>query len=228
MACCSLACSRRTASSSCFTEGTPAPRLFAAGGKPWLAFPSGFVSRTRRFPSALCLMSSIPSVDVIMFISSYEFVAHSMHRQKETGLLRNRFEFLANPHNVSVHGARRRKILITPDLVEQPVTAQRLPGMTQKMLQQLKLLTRKLHRLATTQDLVAAQVHVDIAEGIAVLLFRECLCPPQYGLHASEQFSDREGFCDVVIGPEFETHNLIHFLAARGKHDDGNRRALRL
>src|SRR2546425_1251091 len=172
-------------------------------------------------------MSSIPSVDVIMFISSYEFVAHSMHRQKKTGLLRNRFEFLANPHNVSVHGARRRKILITPDLVEQPVTAQRLPGMTQKMLQQLKLLTRKLHRLAATQDLVAAQVHVDIAEGIAVLLFRECLCPSQYGLHASEQFSDREGLGDVVIGSEFETHNLIHFLAARGKHDDGNRGALR-
>src|SRR5712691_5556050 len=173
-------------------------------------------------------MSSIRSVCVIIFVSPYEFVAHSMHRQKKTWLLRNRFEFLANPHNMSIHRTRRRKILVAPDLVEQPVAAQRLPGMTQKMLQQLKLLTRKLHRLATTQDLVAAQVHVDITEGIAVLLFRECLCPSQYGLHAGEQFSDREGLCDVVIGPEFETHNLIHFLAARGKHDDGNRRALRL
>src|SRR6266481_380576 len=130
MACCSLACSRRTASSSCFTEGTPAPRLFAAGGKPWLAFPSGFVSRTRRFPSALCLMSSIPSVDVIMFISSYEFVAHSVHRQKKTRLLRNRFEFLANPYNMSVYRTRRRKVLVTPDLVEQPVATQGFPGMT--------------------------------------------------------------------------------------------------
>src|SRR5260370_8170520 len=153
-------------------------------------------------------MSSIPSVDVIMFISSYEFVAHAMHRQKETWLLRNRFEFLANAHNMSVHGARRRKILITPDLVEQPVTAQRLPGMTQKMLQQLKLLARKLHRLATTQDLVAAQVHVDITEGIAVLLFRECLCPSQCGLPAGEQFSHREALGTLVTRSTFSTHTL--------------------
>src|SRR6267142_5011348 len=96
------------------------------------------------------------------------------------------------------------------------------------MLQQLKLLARKLHWLTTTQDLVATEVHLDIGEGIAVLLFRECLCPPQNGLHASEQLSDREGFGDVVIGAEFETHNLIHFLAASRKHDNGNRGALRL
>src|ERR1700722_12439870 len=96
------------------------------------------------------------------------------------------------------------------------------------MFQQLKLLARKLHWHTATQDLVAAQVHVDIAEAIAVLLFRERLCPSQNGLHASEQFSDREGLGDVVVGAEFKTHNLIHFLAARRKHDDGNRWALRL
>src|ERR1700736_3962458 len=96
------------------------------------------------------------------------------------------------------------------------------------MLQQLKFLAGKLHWLTPTQDLVAAQVHVDIAEGIAVLLFRDRLCPSQNGLHASEQFSDREGLSDVVIGTEFETHNLIHFLAARREHDNGNRGALRL
>src|SRR6266849_456659 len=96
------------------------------------------------------------------------------------------------------------------------------------MLQQLKFLARKLHWLTTTQDLVATEVHLDIGEGIAVLLFRERLRSPQNGLHASEQFSDREGLGDVVIGAEFETHNLIHFLAARREHDDRNRGALRL
>src|SRR6266849_3031556 len=230
MACCSFVCSRRTASSSSLTEWMFSVSSPPVAGKLWLPFRSAvhLGSCGRRFPSAFRSMSSIFSVCAIMLVSSYEFVADSMHRQKKTWLLRNWFEFLANPHNVSVHRARGRKILITPDLVEQPVAAHRLPGMTQKMLQQLKLLTRKLHRLTTTQDLVAAQVHVDIAEGIAVLLFRERLCPPQNGLHACEQFSDREGFGDVVIGSEFETHNLVHFLAARGKHDDGNRRALRL
>src|SRR6266436_6705939 len=96
------------------------------------------------------------------------------------------------------------------------------------MLQQLKFLAGELHRLTATQNLVAAQVDVDIAEGIAVLLFRERLCPPQNGLHAREQFSNREGLGDVVIGAEFETHNLVHFLAARREHNNGNRGALRL
>src|SRR5713101_5287998 len=108
----------------------PAVTLFAVAGKPCLAFPSRFVSLPRRFPSALCLMSSIPSVDVIMFISSYEFVAPSVHRQKETGLLRNRFEFLADPYDMSIHSPGRWKVLVTPDLVEQPVAAQGLPRMT--------------------------------------------------------------------------------------------------
>src|SRR6266478_7551903 len=130
MACCSFACSRRTASSSCFTDWMPGVRLFAEAGKPWLVFPSRFVSRSRRSPSALGLMSSIPSVGVIMFISSYEFVAHSVHCQHKTRLLRNRFAFLENPYDMSIHSARRRKILVAPDLVEQPVAAQGLPGMT--------------------------------------------------------------------------------------------------
>ena len=75
-------------------------------------------------------MSDIPSLDVIMFISSYEFVAHSVHGQKETGLLRNRFEFLANPYNMSIHSPGRWKVLVTPDLVEQAFAAQGLPRMT--------------------------------------------------------------------------------------------------
>src|SRR5437667_6615965 len=127
---------------------------------------------------------------------------------------------------MSVYGASCWKVLVTPDLIEQPIAAQGLARMTQKMLQQLKFLARKLHRLTTAQDLVATQVHVDIAERIAILLFRKRLCASQNGLHASEQLSDRERLGNVVVGAEFETHNLIHFLAARRKHDDGNRRAL--
>jgi hypothetical protein len=62
-----------------------------------------------------------------MFISSYEFVAHPVHRQKKTGLLRNRFELLANPYNMSIHSPSRRKVLVAPDLVEKPVAAKGLP-----------------------------------------------------------------------------------------------------
>src|SRR6266404_1293288 len=230
IACCSLACSRRTAISSSLTECT------VSADSAWVeadlcpsfsaSAPRSFC--TRRSPAVFRPTSNALSLSAIMFVLPHEFVADSMHGQEEPGLLRNWFEFLANAHDVSVHGARGGKILIAPDFVEKAVAAHRLSGMTQKMLQQLKLLARKLNGLTAAQDLVAAQVDVDIAERIAVLLFRQGLRAAQNGLHASEEFPDGEGFGDIVVGAEFESHNLVDFLAARRKHDDGHRWALRL
>jgi hypothetical protein len=75
-----------------------------------------------------------------MFISSYEFVTYSVHSQKVTRFLGNGFEFLANANNMAIHGAGGREILVAPDLVEKALAAQRLSGVTEKVLEQLKLL----------------------------------------------------------------------------------------
>jgi len=97
------------------------------------------------------------------------------------------------------------------------------------MLQQLKLFARKLNGLTAAQDLVAAQVHVDIAERVTVLLFRQRLSRgAERPSPRASKFADGEGLGYIVVGAEFEPHNLIHFLAARREHDDGNRWALRL
>jgi hypothetical protein len=63
-----------------------------------------------------------------MFISSCEFVTYSVHSQKVT-------RFLGNGH-----GAGGREILVAPDLVEKALAAKRLSGVTEKVLEQLKLL----------------------------------------------------------------------------------------
>src|ERR1700756_5446262 len=129
---------------------------------------------------------------MIMFpsFSSHELVPHSMHGQKKTGLLRNRLQFLSNAHDMSIHRAGGRKILITPNLVEQPLAAQGLAGVTKKMLEEIKFFARELHRVAATPHLVTAQIHFDVAKGIPVLIFGECLCAPQHSFDASEQFTD--------------------------------------
>src|SRR5215831_4347655 len=230
MACCSFACSRRTASSSSWTDWMFSVGFLSLARKPSQPFVSfaRVVPGAGYFPNAFRVMSGVFSISAAMLASPNEFVTHSVHRQKETGLLGNGFEFLANPHNMSVHRARSWKVLVAPDLVKQLVTAHRFPGMTYKMLQQLKLLAREFHRLATTPDLVAAQVHLDIAESKAILLFRECLRPPQNSLHAGQQFPDRKGLRDVVVGIQLEAYDLIHFLTTRCQHDDRNRRALGL
>src|ERR1700747_2547638 len=132
MACRSFASSRRTASSSPFSDWTLVATVCVVVVESRRAIPSTVhpprgVGRFRgRFPVAFC----VSAIGVIMFISSYKFVSHSMHGQKKTRLLRNGFEFLANPDDMSIHRPGCRKVLVSPDLVEQAIAAQRLPGVT--------------------------------------------------------------------------------------------------
>src|SRR5580692_5752320 len=119
---------------------------------------------------------------------------------------------------MGVYCARGGKILVTPNLVEKTVTAERFSGMTKKVLKQLKLLARKLDAMAATQHLVTAQVDLNIAKRVAVLLFRQSVGAPENGFDASEEFANGEGFGDVVVGAEFQPHDLIDFLATRRKH----------
>src|SRR5271157_757298 len=100
--------------------------------------------------------------------------------------------------------------------------------MTEKVLEQLKLLARELYALSPAHNLVTAQIDLDVAKGITVLLFWKCVCPSQNRLDASEEFANGEGLGDVVIGTQFETNDLIDLLAARRQHNDGDRGALGL
>src|SRR5215469_17119254 len=126
MACCSMARSRRTASGSSFAGR----RLSGSFG--------GWESKVL-LPCSTGTICSVFLAGAAMFASTYEFVAHSVHGQKKTGLLRDRFELLPNPYNVRVDGTGGGKVFVSPDLVEQPVAAHGLAGMTEKMLFQPKL-----------------------------------------------------------------------------------------
>src|SRR5450432_1608921 len=122
MACCSLPCSRRTASSSCLSDcrlsDGPVEARGAGAFRRACVSAACLASRAARFSRGLLTWFRVSAVFVIMFISSYEFVTHSVHRQKITRLVRHWFEFLADSNDVRVHGPRRRKILITPNLIE--------------------------------------------------------------------------------------------------------------
>src|SRR5580704_10053196 len=132
MACCSFAYSRRTASSSCSGDRV----LSMAAAEPVDELRRGCASPVRLaasaglFPSKLREVFCFSAFFMIVIISSYEFVAHPVYGQKKTRLIRYGFQFLANPNDMSINGARGRKILVTPNLVEQPIAAQRLPGVT--------------------------------------------------------------------------------------------------
>lgn len=75
-------------------------------------------------------------------------IAGSMHSKEVLWLFGVRFEFLAQSHQVSVYGTGRWVMLITPYVFEELMTAQRLSGMTDKVLQQLKFFRRYIECLA--------------------------------------------------------------------------------
>src|SRR5882724_2846504 len=157
-----------------------------------------------------------------------KFVPNAMHRQEIARLLGNRLKLLTNAHDVGIDCAGRRIVLVSPHLVQQAIAAQRLPGMTQKMLEEFKFLSGQLHRVAAAKNLIAPEVDLDVAKGIALHLLRQSLGSSQYRFNAREQFANGKGLGDVVVSAELEPHHLVHFLTAGCQHDDWNRRTLGL
>src|SRR6516165_8417373 len=231
IACCRRACSRRSASTSSVSDWRLSVRSHCTAGE------LRFVNTSSEAAAAVCaswfviaarLISSILSVQAIMLLSPHEFVADSMNGQKITRLVGNGFEFLADTDDMRVDGSGGWEIFVAPHFVEKAVAAQGLSRMTEKMFKQLELLAGKLDALARAGNLITAEIDLHIAEGIAVLILRERVRSPQNGLDASQEFANREGLGDVIIGPELKADDLIDFLAAGRKHDDRNRRTLGL
>jgi len=44
----------------------------------------------------------------------------------------------------------------------------------------------------------------------------------ELSIHSSDEFSGREGFCEVVVGSGFDTFNAGLFAGTSGKHNDGD------
>src|SRR6267378_5091729 len=96
--------------------------------------------------------------------------------------------------------------------------------MTQKMFKKFKFFSGQFHLVAAAKNLIAPEVDFDVAEGIAIHLLRQSLRASQYSFNAREQFADGKRFGDIVVGAELKPDDLIHFLTARGEHDDRNGR----
>ena len=61
-----------------------------------------------------------------------------------------------------------------------------------------------------------------------LVFLRNCPRAAQYGVDASKQFANRKRLSDVIVGAQFQSHDLVYFLSSRGQHDDRDRRPLAL
>src|SRR5204863_1312201 len=94
--------------------------------------------------------------------------------------------------------------------------------MAEEILQQVKLLGGKVEGFAAARYLATAQIDLDIAKGVAILLFGDGVGAAKYGLYPGQQFTNRKRLGDVVVRSQFEADYLVYLLSARGQHDDGN------
>src|SRR5271166_3599238 len=151
-----------------------------------------------------------------------------MHRQDETRIFRLRLNFLPQANNVRVYRSGRRKAVVPPNVLQQPVASQGFARMVEEVLQQLELFRGEVQSLAFARNLATAQVDLDFAEGKFFAALRDGPRPPENRFDPRQKFANRKRLGDIIIGAEFQSHYFVHFLAARRQHDDGNRGLLGL
>src|SRR5271166_2311581 len=161
-----------------------------------------------------------------VFDGPQSVVTDSVNGQKITRFLGNGFKLLTNADDMGIYRARGGEILVAPHFIEKAIAAQGFSGMTEEVLEQFKFLAREFYALPGPNNLIAAQIHFNVAKRIAVLFLRQRVRTPKNRLHACQEFPNGKGFRDVIVGSEFETHDFVDFLSSRRQHNDGNRRAL--
>src|SRR5579872_5123083 len=193
--------SRSTGRSYCRTNSSNAAVL------PICASRIKCVSSTRAGPTfarcdpscnafSTCVLSKVALAN--------EFVPRAMHRQNEPRIFRLRLNLLPQAHDMCIHRARSGESVVSPHLLQQTVTRQRLSRMMEEKLQQLELFGREIKSLAFARHLAAAKIDLDFAKCVPLLLFRNASRAPQDSLHARQQLANRERLRHVVVGAQFE------------------------
>src|SRR5262249_12500369 len=89
-----------------------------------------------------------------------------MDGQNEPRFLGDRFQLLPETQDVRVNRACVGVVLITPNLIQQAVAAERFRRMGDEVSQQGELLRRELDWRSGASHLIAADVNLDIVEPI--------------------------------------------------------------
>jgi len=130
----------------------------------------------------------------------------------------------------AVHGhaddVGARRIVISPDTLEQLSRRDDAAGLAHQRVQQPELGDGEAHGLAVDLHGVLTDVEVDrphLQRTRSRVLIRNVLPhAAQVRANASDELAVAERLCHVVIGTELEALHLVLFRSERGEHDDGD------
>src|SRR5438445_9291995 len=105
--------------------------------------------------------------------SARELVPETVDGQDELGVAGVALQLLAQRRDMDVDGSRDRRGVVTPHVVQELVSRQELAPVRDEILKELELERGERDRLAFPRHLRAAEVDLDVAEGVGSLSRRD-------------------------------------------------------
>jgi hypothetical protein len=132
---------------------------------------------------------------------------------------------LAQAADGDIHGPVESVAVDAAQGLEKFVAVQRFAGVPDQEVEGREFMGGQANGPLVQPGLKAMEVDAQPAE-MAPAVRSRVPRAPQHGLDAGHQFPRFERFGQIVVGPQFESHHLVHEVAARRQHDDGHGAAL--
>src|SRR6185369_14610759 len=120
-----------------------------------------------------------------MFVSSAdELVPGAVDGEDVLGFLGRSLDLLPQLRHEVVDRARRRRLLIAPDLVEDLLARDDLAGVRDQVAEQIELARGEVDPLPAAVRLVRAEIDLDVADAARLEARRPNAGAPEHGAHA--------------------------------------------
>src|SRR5271166_461624 len=156
---------------------------------------------------------------MVQGMSADELVAHAVRGAEVDGTGGVALQLLTQLQDMVVHSAGRGIILVSPNFVQQFVTADHPVGILHQKLQGLKFLRGQHYDLAVTLNFHLLEVDRDAVEANEAHISRSSGMP-QRCAHAGQQLARTERLSYVIIRSQLEQQNLVGNVAGGAENDD--------
>src|SRR6516225_9274540 len=149
-------------------------------------------------------------------------VTDTAYGHNDLGVLGILLDLGPQPLNVHVDQPGVRRVPVAPDLLEQHLPGEDLPGLAGQRDQQVELQRGEIEGLAVALDRMAGHVDDDVAD--LEHLRGGLVGPAEPGPDPGHQFLGLERLNDVVVGPGLQAQDHVDGVGLGRQHDDRHAR----
>src|SRR5215207_9620695 len=164
--------------------------------------------------------------------SAFESVSSPSYGHNAPGFTGIRLDLLPQPAYMDIHRTAVADKIPAPDALQDEFAREHLSLVLREEHQQFVLLWFQCQRFAIEGDFTSCHIDDQIFEAQFLLrflgtiharfveLFSQQAGTPQLGFDTRHQFTHGEGFGQVIICANLQTHNAVNFIIAGSQHED--------